>query len=56
MIGGFFRLFTTWRVTQVVRQLAAECPLNDRLLESADRRLELLGRDRPLANELIENL
>jgi hypothetical protein len=51
MIAGVFRLFTTRRVPQVVRQLAAECPLNDRLLESTDRRVEFLRRDRPLAND-----
>ena len=40
----------------MVGQLAAERPLDHRLLEAPDRRLELLVRERPLADELIENL
>ena len=43
-------------IAQVMRQLAAERPLDDRLLEPADHRVELLGRQRPLADKLIENL
>ena len=40
----------------MVRELAAERPLDDRFLESTDGGLELLMRDRPLSDELVENL
>ena len=42
-------------ISQMVRQLATERPLDDRLLESADRRIERLGRDRSLPNEMTED-
>ena len=44
------------RIAQVMRQLAAQRALDDQLLEPTDRHVELLGRERPLANESIENL
>src|SRR5438874_10079160 len=40
----------------MVRELAAERALDDGFLESADRGLELLVRDRSLADKLVENL
>src|SRR5205814_6642541 len=40
----------------MVRELAAERALDDGFLESADRGLELLVRDRSLADKLFENL
>src|SRR5205814_5375239 len=40
----------------MVRELAAECALDNGFLESADRRLELLVRDRSLPDKLVENL
>src|SRR5437879_5898029 len=40
----------------MVRQLAAQRALDYGLLEAANRGVELLGRNRPLANELIKNL
>jgi hypothetical protein len=39
-----------------VGHLAAKGPFDDRLLEPADYRVELLWRQRPLPDELIENL
>jgi hypothetical protein len=39
----------------MVAQLGAQGPLDDRLLEPADGGVELLGRQWPLADELIEN-
>ena len=56
MIGRVVRLGAARRIAQVVGQLAAERALDDRLLEAPDRGLELLVGDRPLANELVENL
>src|SRR5262245_40491287 len=56
MIAGGLRLGPTRRVPQVVRQLAAERALNDRLLEATDGGLELVRRQRPLANKLIKNV
>src|SRR5947207_14568621 len=40
----------------MVRELAAERALDNGFLESADRRLELLVRDRSLPDKLVENL
>jgi hypothetical protein len=40
----------------MVRQRAAERAVDDRLLKATDRRVELLRRNRPLADELIENV
>jgi hypothetical protein len=40
----------------MVGELATERALDDGLLESPDRRLELLMGDWALANELVENL
>ena len=40
----------------MVGQLAAERALDDRLLETPDRGIQLLRRNRPLTNELVENL
>jgi hypothetical protein len=45
----------TGRIAHMVGQLNAEGALDDGLLEPADRRLELLGRQRSLADKLIEN-
>src|SRR5262245_55828856 len=56
MIAGGLRLGPTRRVPQVVRQLAAERALNDRLLEATEGGLELVRRQRPLANKLIKNV
>jgi hypothetical protein len=42
MIRRVVRLLPAGRITEVVRQLAAEGALNDRFLESADGRVELL--------------
>src|SRR5947209_10700930 len=47
--------FSTQRVAEMVRQLAAERAFDDRFLEPTDRGIELLGRDRALPDELIEN-
>src|ERR1043166_9620774 len=38
-----------------MRQLAAQGALDDRLVESSDSGVELLRRDRALADKLIEN-
>jgi hypothetical protein len=46
----------TWGGPQMVGPLAAERALNDRFLAATDRGIELLRRDRALANELIKNL
>jgi hypothetical protein len=40
----------------VVRQLAAERPLDDRFLEPPNGGIELLRTNRALLNELVENL
>jgi len=56
VIRGVVQLLAARRITQMVRQLADERALDNRFLESTDRRIELLKRYRPLANELIENL
>ena len=52
MIGRVLGLRPARRIAQMVRQLAAQRPLDDRLLEPADRRVELLGRERPLARRI----
>src|SRR6202022_4418831 len=56
MIRRVVGLGATWGIAQVVAQLAAQRALDDGFLEAADRRLELLDRERPLAHKLIENL
>jgi len=56
MIGVVVRPLATRRVAEVMRQLAAQCALDDRLLEPANGRVELLRRNRALAHELVENL
>jgi hypothetical protein len=40
----------------VVRQLAAEGPLDEGFLEASNGDVELLRRDRTLPDELVENL
>jgi hypothetical protein len=56
MIGGVLGLGPARHVAEMVTQLGAQGPLDDRLLEPTDGGVELLGRQRPLSNELIENL
>ena len=56
MIGGVVWLRPAGRVTQMVGELAAQGPLDNRLLEAPDGGLQLLVRYGPLADELVENL
>jgi hypothetical protein len=56
MIRAVVRLVATRRVAEVMRQLAPQGALDDRLLEPTNRRVELLRGKWALANELIENL
>src|SRR5207244_7945710 len=56
MIGDLLRLAPAGRIAEVMGELAAEGALNDGFLEAADRRLQLLVRQRPLPNKLIEDL
>jgi hypothetical protein len=49
MISDVLRFGTPRRITQVMRQLAAEGALDDRFLEAADGGIELLDRQRALA-------
>src|SRR5581483_10572639 len=56
MIRRVVRLLAAGRVAQMVRQLPPERPLDNRLLKLADRSVKLLGRDRPLANKVIQDL
>ena len=56
MIRGVFGLGPARHITEMVAQLGAQGPLDDRLLEPADSAVELLGRQWPLAHESIENL
>ena len=42
MIRGVLRLGAAGRIAQMMRELAAQRPLDDRFLEPADRRVELL--------------
>ena len=56
MIGRVLGLGAPQGIPQMVRQLPTERPLDDRLLKSAHDRVELLGSQRTLADELIQNL
>ena len=54
-IGCSVRLVATWRIAEMVGQLAAARALYPCFLEPTDRRIERIGRDRSLAYELVEN-
>src|SRR5438874_4810905 len=56
MIRGLVGLRPARGIAQVMCQLAAQGTLNNRFLETTDGDVELLGGDRPLADELIQNL
>jgi len=56
MIGDVLGPGAARGIPEMVCQLAAERSLSDRLLESPDGGGELLDRQRPLTDELIENL
>src|SRR5262245_10943860 len=55
MIRRLLRFRPAVRVAEVMGQLPAERALDQRLLESTDRSLELLNRDRSLLNKLVKN-
>ena len=52
VIGGGIRSGAAGRVAQMVRELAAQGPLDNRFLEAPDRRVQLLVGNRALADEL----
>jgi hypothetical protein len=56
MIRRVVGLGAAGRIAQVMGQLATPRALDNGFLEAANGRLELLGRQRPLADKLIENL
>jgi hypothetical protein len=56
MIGGVVGLRPTRRITPMMGELAAQRTLDNGFLEAANRGVELLMRDRALANRLVEDL
>src|SRR5262249_30427708 len=56
VIGRVVRLHAAGRIAQMVSELATQRPLDQRFLETADGGVELLGREWPLPNGLVENL
>src|SRR5262249_8938883 len=56
MIRGVVGFLAAGRVPQMVRQLAAQRSLDNRLLEATDGGVELLSRKRTVAHKLVENL
>ena len=56
MVGGVLGLTAPGRIPEVVRELAAHGALDDGFLEAANRGVQLLVRQRALADELVENL
>ena len=56
VIRAVIRFVATRRIAEVMRQLAAQRALDNRLLEPADGGVELLGGNRAPADKLIENL
>lgn len=56
MIGAVVGPDAARRIAQMMGQLAAQRALDEGFLEAANRRIELLMRQRALAHELIENL
>jgi hypothetical protein len=56
MIGRVLRLCVARRLAEMMGELATKRALDDGVLETPDRRLELPRRDRSLADEVVENL
>jgi hypothetical protein len=56
MIGALVGCPSAGRVAQVVRELTAQGPLDQRLLEAAYRSLKLGGGQRTVAHELVKNV
>src|SRR5262249_29434275 len=56
VIGDVVRLRTAGRIAQMMRELTAQRALDQRLFEATDGCVELLRRDRPRPNELVQDL
>ena len=56
VIGRGVGLGASRRIAEMMRELAAERPLDEGFFEAADRGVEFLGRDRALPHKLVKNL